>query len=153
MGADSQLATFIITIVTGMVLGLLFDFYRVARLALRLGWGWTALADLLYWLVATALVFTGLLFGNWGEVRLYVFFGLAGGVICYYRLFSRWAVRLLTGLVHLVARLASMVRLTLYYCLVRPLRFLGRLVVRTAGFIGGRLPFRRPPPDEPGPPA
>lgn len=152
MSVDSQLATFVITIVTGMVLGLLFDFYRVVRQALRLRWGLTALADFLYWLVATALVFTGLLFGNWGEVRLYVFFGLAGGALCYYRLLSYWAVRMLTGLIRLVARAAALVRLTVFHCLVRPLRFLGRLIMGAAGFLGGKLPFRRPPPEDTKPP-
>lgn len=152
MGVDSQLATFVITTVTGMVLGLLFDFYRVVRLELRFRWGMTALADLLYWLVATALVFTGLLFGNWGEVRLYVFFGLAGGVICYYRLLSRGAIRLLTAIIRLTVRAVAVVRLAVFHCLVRPLVSLGRLLARLASFVRGRLTFRRSPPDEPKPP-
>lgn len=152
MSMDSQLATFVITIVTGAVLGCLFDFYRVVRGALRLRWASTALADLLFWLTATALVFAGLIIGNWGEMRLYVFFGLAGGVVGYYRLCSRWAVRLFAGLVRLAARLARAVRLAAVYIFVKPLRFCGRLAGWPVRYIGGKFAGRRPPPEEPRPP-
>jgi hypothetical protein len=48
MNADGQVETFVITVATGIFLGLAFDFYRVLRALYRPHWLFTALADLVY---------------------------------------------------------------------------------------------------------
>lgn len=99
---DSQLHTFIITIATGIFLGILFDGYRVLRGTFRPRVVMTWVADLLYWLIATVVVFLALVVSNWGELRFYVFLGIVSGVIVYYRWLSLYAIRLLSAIVRLV---------------------------------------------------
>jgi spore cortex biosynthesis protein YabQ len=125
----SQLATFIIMVVTGMVLGGMFDFYRIVRGVVRLRRIWASLADLLYWLLAAGVVFGALLLGNWGELRLYVFLGLLAGLIFYYRLLSKWTIRLIVAMLRLVQRLTMAVRLVLYYSILKPAGLLARLAI------------------------
>jgi spore cortex biosynthesis protein YabQ len=112
----------------------------------------TSLADLLYWLLATLVVFAGLLFGNWGEVRLYVFLGLSAGVLLYYRLFSRQAIRLLVGAIRVVARTLRFLKLAVACCIIKPARYLLRLAARPAVHAARWLAARRRPPDENIPP-
>lgn len=153
MNADGQIGTFVITVVTGMLLGLAFDFYRVLRALFRPHWLLTSLADLAYWLFATGVVFLALLLGNWGELRLYAFIGLALGALGYYRLLSRQAVRMLAGLLRLVVGAVRAVRTVLVYTLFKPLGFLAGLIIRPVRRLREKLAARRPPPDGTSPPS
>ncbi len=152
MNADSQIETFVITVATGIFLGVAFDFYRVLRGLYRPHWLLTALADLGYWLFATGVVFLALLFGNWGELRLYAFIGLALGAFGYFRLLSRRAVRLLAGLLRLAAGAVRAVRTVIACVVFKPVRFFAALVARPVRRLGEKLAARRPPPDGTGPP-
>lgn len=93
----TQLAVFALTVGIGLLLGLLFDCYRVARGRLRPGALATLLGDLLFWLVALIVTFALLVVGNWGELRLYVWVGFLLGAFGYRLLLSRRVVRLLLG--------------------------------------------------------
>lgn len=86
---QDQFYYFVLTITIGMVAGLCYDLYKVTRGTLGLRKIGTALGDVLFWLILTGVVFVLLLLGNWGEVRLYVFLGLALGAVCYLNIFSR----------------------------------------------------------------
>jgi spore cortex biosynthesis protein YabQ len=83
-----QIFAFLVTIGIGFLAGILFDIYRVIRglwNPRRLG---TYIGDILFWIVMTIVVFTLLLVGNWGEIRIYVFIGIAAGAYLYVRLLS-----------------------------------------------------------------
>lgn len=147
MNFSGQLETFIITVITGMFLGGLFDFYRIMRGVLRPRQIFTSLADLVYWLLATIIVFVALLFGNWGEIRLYVFVGLAAGILLYFRLLSRQVIRLLISVIRLVVRSLNALKKLLVYTVVRPVAFLLRLAARPFVFLAKKIRFR-PPPDQ-----
>jgi spore cortex biosynthesis protein YabQ len=147
-----QLETFLLTVVTGMLLGLLFDFYRIMRGVFKPRWFVTSVADLLYWLVATVFVFVALLFGNWGEVRLYVFIGLFVGVLLYYWLFSRMAIRMLIGMIRIAVRVFLLLKLAVVYSLIKPASWVWRLATAPVKFAAGRLRARLWPPDENVPP-
>jgi spore cortex biosynthesis protein YabQ len=90
-----QARTFLITIGIGATAGFCFDYYRVIRRACRLKKFGTFVGDAVFWLVTTVIVFIALLWGNWGEMRLYVLIGLGLGALLYFNLFSRPASRVI----------------------------------------------------------
>jgi spore cortex biosynthesis protein YabQ len=145
MNYSGQFETFLITVVTGMFLGGLFDFYRIMRGLFKPRRAFTSVADLLYWLLATAIVFIALLLGNWGEVRLYIFFGLFAGILCYFRLLSRQVIRLLIGIIRLVARAMGGLKKIIAYTVLRPAAVLLHLATQPIRFIWQRIKFRQPP--------
>ncbi|MBM7855979.1 spore cortex biosynthesis protein YabQ [Desulfohalotomaculum tongense] len=107
---------FFITIAIGMLAGFMFDLYRVVGRLLKLKkWG-TMLGDLLYWLILTPVVFVILLWGNWGEVRLYVIIGLSLGAVLYLQYPSKYIVPLIGKLIDGIKGLIKLV--------VKMLRFL-----------------------------
>lgn len=89
---STQLFAISITLLSGALLGLFFDLYRVLRALWRPGPLWTRVGDLLFWLFALCLLFSLLLLGNWGEMRLYVIVGWSLGFLLYNRIFSRQIV-------------------------------------------------------------
>lgn len=84
-----QIESFLITVLCGIIIGLLFDGYRILRGILNPRTFVTDIGDLIFWALSTLVVYTTLLFTNWGEVRLYVFIGLAIGLTVHIKLFSR----------------------------------------------------------------
>lgn len=89
----NQARAFTSTIVIGMSAGLLYDYYRAVRAVYKLRRIGTFVGDVIYWLVTTAMVFFMLLWGTWGEMRLYVLIGIGLGALLYFHLFSRAALR------------------------------------------------------------
>jgi len=120
MELASQIFTFSVTVVTGMVLGMLFDCYRVMRGAFKLTKVITWFTDLLYWLIATTVVFIALLASNWGELRLYVFIGIVSGLGVYYNFLSRYAIRFLYVIVRLIMWIAGMLRRIFSIAVLKP---------------------------------
>ncbi|MFZ5945265.1 MAG: spore cortex biosynthesis protein YabQ [Bacillota bacterium] len=83
-----QIFAFAVTICIGILGGMLFDIYRVFRGLWKPKKIGTFIGDLIFWLLLTCMVFLLLLFGNWGEIRIYVFIGIGIGCWFYLKFFS-----------------------------------------------------------------
>ncbi len=85
---SEQFSSFVITVSTGVIMGVTYDLYWSVRERLHLRKIGTGIGDLLFWSVSTAIAFFLLLIGNWGEVRFYVFIGIILGITGYLHWFS-----------------------------------------------------------------
>lgn len=125
MLVEEQGKIFLITVAIGGLAGFLYDVYRVVRVRNNLR-GWPgALGDLLFWAVATAVVFLLLLQTNQGELRLYVVLGLLGGALLYFSSMSRFAFRFVDFVWHLAGKVENLLFVLLEYlgrALLFPLR-------------------------------
>jgi spore cortex biosynthesis protein YabQ len=151
---DSQLSTFLTTIATGITLGVLFDCYRVLRGTYRSKVLMTWVTDLLYWLIATVIVFIALVISNWGELRFYVFLGILSGVGLYYRLLSLYVIRLFSGLIKLIKSIVTLIKKSFILFVIRPLVLCLRIISWPVRFISSKLMgwyyvrYPKPPIDE-----
>jgi len=114
---------------SGAGLGVLYDIYRVAAGQLKISRWLLPILDILYWIVATILVFRVLYTSNQGQVRLFVFIGLLVGICFYFGLLSHWVVKLLL----FVIRLGK--------ALIRLLIGIYRLLIITLGFLAAFAVF------------
>ncbi|MGE5584925.1 MAG: spore cortex biosynthesis protein YabQ [Bacillota bacterium] len=96
---ESQAFTLLVTILTGVVVGVFFDLYRVARSVLGFGPVATAVGDISFSLFATTVAFTFLLATCRGEVRFFMFLGFAAGFAGYRAVLGR---RVIGGAVSVV---------------------------------------------------
>jgi len=145
--STKQFEVLIIMIITGALLGVLFDFYRIMRGFVKPRWYITSVGDLVYWLLATVIVFGALLIGNWGEVRVYVFFGLAAGVAGYNRWLSRPTLKVLIQTSRFTIKTINKARRLVDFILVKPGLFVWKAVTKfISKFV--RKVDRRPPPDK-----
>lgn len=87
---EEQIYIFIITIVSGLLAGLLFDLYRMLAVTLKLKKRGIMLGDILFWLILTLAALGFLLLKNQGDLRIYIFMGLTVGAICYLRYLSKY---------------------------------------------------------------
>ena len=90
---ETQFYTFGVTILLGVLMGIFFDFYRETRRKVRLKKLGTDIFDLMVWIFFTCLAFGTLLYVNNGEVRGFTFLGIFLGLLVYFSLLSRSAVK------------------------------------------------------------
>lgn len=102
-----QLSTLISMAIGGLVTGLLFDLYRLARGAIRPRRLLTDIGDLLFWFVVTLIMFVILVNDNWGQVRIYVFLGWAIGFLLYRAFLSSSVIHLVLGVSRLCSRIVD----------------------------------------------
>ena len=138
MELTGQVLTFVITITTGILLGVLFDFYRVLRGTFNPKVLVTWVTDLLYWLVATAVVFIALVFSNWGELRFYVFIGILSGLGLYYNWLSLNVIRLFSKTIKLIIAGSNLLKKIFISVFLKPGVYCVRIASWPFMFVGHR---------------
>lgn len=109
MSLSIQWLTLGAMLLSGVGMGVVFDGYRVVSNELRFPRWSLSILDLLYWIASALVVFKMLYASNNGEVRAYVFFGLAMGALFYYLFFSKitmtitlWLIKAVKWCIHLI---------------------------------------------------
>lgn len=125
-----QIYSFILSAIGGMMLGAGFDLYRtVVRVAYR-RW-WVSITDFTMWLLGAGVFFLVLLWGNLGEVRAYIFVGLAIGLLVYFRYASEEVRAFWEGMLELVSHLVR----TAIHLALWPFVFFYQSILRAAAYL------------------
>lgn len=89
-----QLFDLLAFMVTGIVIGLLFDIFRIIRRSFKTSDFITYIEDIIFWLLAGCiLLFTIFTFNN-GQIRIYIFIGLILGISIYILIFSKYFIKI-----------------------------------------------------------
>lgn len=80
---ENQAYLFLVFSLTGVVLGVLFDFFRVLRKTFKTGDFVTYIEDILYWILAGIIILYNIWFFNDGEIRVFMSLGILMGAIIY----------------------------------------------------------------------
>ncbi len=129
VSVSNQAYVFLNCILGGLLVGLLFDIFRLSRKYLSSKDIVTYIEDILFWFLVGAIVLLTAFFSNNGEIRGYVLLGIFLGAVFYFLVFSRLILNTLSRLVDLVVRI---------------LRFLARAAKGPAKRIAGMaaVPFK-----------
>lgn len=76
----SQEQIFIFFFIIGIIIGILFDFFRVIRKSFKTTDVSTFTQDLIFLIISGYLIITGIIKINGGEVRLFLFLGILFGL-------------------------------------------------------------------------
>lgn len=95
---EDQALIFIVFTFTGILLGIIFDFFRVFRRTFNTIDFITYLEDILYWILAGIIVLYNIWFFNNGEIRFFMIIGIVMGAIIYSLLFSPILIKIETML-------------------------------------------------------
>lgn len=129
-----QWMTVAVMLLSGLGMGVVFDGYRVVSNELRFPRWWLPVLDIMYWMAAAVVVFRMLYASNNGEVRAYVFLGLAIGVILYYWLLSKPVIATVKWLIGAVRSLIAFIVKFIRIVILKPLLLLYKGVIAILGF-------------------
>lgn len=134
-----QTWSFLSACLLGAALGMLYDVFRILRIAFPTRPGIVFLEDLLFWIIAALLSFLFLLASSDGVVRVFLLAGeLIGGTL-YYCTAGRLVMRVARAIIRAVEAVLRFIFRFLVHpvwrlvyaivsLLLRPVRFLGRIL-------------------------
>lgn len=126
MNADIgyQVLIFALCCLCGIVIAMVFDTFRISRRIVRTGILVTCIEDLLFWLAATVILFALSLKFNNGEIRWYMFVGIALGAVVYFKTASGFIIRFFV----IAVKFAKVIIFKTLYFVFFPVRLLLRLI-------------------------
>lgn len=100
---------FLITLLGGMVIGVVFDIYRVIKDATYKNVVFYTLSDLIVWIVLSILAFETVFIANSGSVRWFEIIALLVGYILYTVTISKYFLKLLRILIRLLKNIIMLI--------------------------------------------
>lgn len=94
--AQNQAYLFLVFSLTGVIIGILFDFFRILRISIKTPNIITYIQDILFWILTGIIVLYSIWYFNNGELRIFVLLGLILGVLIYITTLSSIIVKIFT---------------------------------------------------------
>ena len=101
---QNQAYLFLIFSLTGVEIGILFDFFRILRRTIKTGNIVTYIQDILFWILTGILVLYNIWYFNNGEIRIYMFLGIIIGTLIYVSTLSNIFVKLFTRILNTIIK-------------------------------------------------
>lgn len=124
----NQAYLFIIFCATGVLIGLVFDVFRIIRKLFKTPDFLTYIEDIFFWIISGLILIYSIFIFNNGEIRLYMFIAISLGIITYILTFSRFFV--IIGY-----KFSNFVKKLIINILIIPFKILKKLLFRPITFI------------------
>lgn len=127
----SQLYSFLAYIISGVLISVFFDIFRVLRKSFKTSDLVTYIEDIIFWL-ATGMFLLYVIFKfNNGEIRAYIFLGIALGVTLYILLFSKYFIKINTKIINILKDIIC----KLFNIIIYPIKLLRKAMLKPISFI------------------
>ena len=91
---QNQVYVFIIFIINGLLIGFLFDIFRIFRKSFKTPDIITYIQDVAFWIIGGVLLLYSIFKFNNGELRIYIFLGILLGFLLYMLIFSKIFIKI-----------------------------------------------------------
>ena len=101
----NQAYLFLIFMVNGIIIGILFDFFRILRKSFKTADLITYIEDILFWiLTGIILLYSIFVFSN-GEIRLFMFLAVILGTIIYMLIASKYVIKINVTIIKFIKKI------------------------------------------------
>ena len=100
-----QLICLLLFGVTGIVIGILFDIFRIWRRSFKTADFITYIEDICFWLLAGLILLFSIFTFNNGELRLYVFLGILFGTLIYLLTLSKYFILIFVKIITFIKKI------------------------------------------------
>ena len=105
---QNQAYLFLVFSLTGVAIGVLFDFFRILRRTIKTANIITYIEDILFWVLTGILILYNIWYFNNGEIRVYMFLGIILGVLIYMSTLSNLVVKLFTRILGTIIKVLEL---------------------------------------------
>ncbi len=139
---ENQVYLFMIFVLNGIVIGIIFDVFRILRKSFKTPNFVTDIEDILFWICATLIVLYSLFVFNNGEIRGYIFIGLFLGLAIYMLLFSKFVVKVSVKIIEVLTKILGEVFKFISYPVKIIIRFITKIFIIPINFTKKHLVFK-----------
>ena len=137
ISSKHELFVFFGSLLGGMILGIIFDFFRIIRPSDKTNFIVLGIHDLLLWGVITTAVFAIIFITNNAAVRWYEFAGMALGAVLYFMALSTIFIFFLTAILRAVKKIIT----TVLKIIFSPIKLFCRMLRPLFRFVKKRVRF------------
>lgn len=131
----NQAYLFLVFTINGIIIGLLFDIFRILRKSFKTSDIITYIQDILFWiLTGLILLYSIFTFSN-GEVRFYMFLGVFLGCLIYMLLFSKYFININVKIIMIIKNIVNKILSIIIFPLKLILTFIKKIFFKPINFI------------------
>ena len=101
----NQAYLFLIFMVNGIIIGILFDFFRILRKSFKTADLITYIEDILFWILAGIILLYSIFVFNNGEIRLFMFLAVILGTIIYMLIASKYVIKINVTIIKFIKKI------------------------------------------------
>lgn len=105
--AQNQAYLFLVFSMTGIAIGILFDFFRILRRTIKTSNIITYIEDVLFWILTGLLILYNIWYFNNGEIRIYMFLGIILGVLIYMSTLSNILIKIFSKILQIIIKVLT----------------------------------------------
>ncbi len=120
----TQLQLFFIFLINGLLIGLLFDFFRILRKTIKTADFVTYIEDALFWILTGLIILYSIFTYNNGEIRLFMFLAIILGIFIYLISISKIILSISVGTINIIKKIFIMI----FNILKIPIQFFMKLI-------------------------
>lgn len=124
----NQAYLFLIFVINGVIIGLIFDFFRILRISFKTKDFVTYIEDILFWIITGVILLYSIFIFNNGEIRLFMFIGVIIGILLYILLISKYIIKVNVYIINILKKIVGIPIKMLY-------RFIKKVFFRPISFV------------------
>lgn len=124
----NQAYLFLIFVINGVIIGLIFDFFRILRISFKTKDFVTYIEDILFWIITGVILLYSIFIFNNGEIRLFMFIGVIIGILLYILLISKYIIKINVYIINILKKIVGIPIKILY-------RFIKKVFFRPISFV------------------
>ena len=102
---QNQTYLFLVFSLTGVIIGILFDFFRILRKSFKTSDIITYLEDIIFWILTGFIVLYNIWYFNNGEIRLFMILGIIMGAIIYMLTLSNIIIKIFYEIINTLKKI------------------------------------------------
>ena len=118
----NQAQLFFIFITNGILIGLLFDFFRISRKVIKTNNFTTYIEDIIFWILTGIIILYSVFVFNNGELRFFMFLGVMIGSILYMLFISKYIIKINIKIINIIKNFLKIILI--------PIQFISKIIRR-----------------------
>ena len=131
----NQAYLFLVFTINGIIIGLLFDIFRILRRSFKTSDIVTYLQDILFWvLTGFILLYSIFTFSN-GEIRFYMFLGVFLGCLVYMLIFSKYFININVKIILVLKKVIGKILSIIIFPIKIIIKFIKKIFLKPINFV------------------
>lgn len=105
----NQASLFLVFVLNGIIIGLVFDIFRILRKSFKTSDIITTIEDILFWIITGIIILYSIFVFNNGEIRFFMFIGIFLGVMLYILLLSNYIIKVSVKIIFLAKKIVAFI--------------------------------------------
>ena len=105
----NQANLFLIFVINGAIIGLVFDAFRILRKSFKTSDLITIIQDILFWIITGIIVLYSIFTFNNGEIRFFIFIAIFLGTLLYMVLLSKYIIKISVGIINITKKVINII--------------------------------------------